>query len=571
MTLDLGANFASPDRVRFKVWAPLLFALHLQLEGRPPLPMHKDEKGYFHLEIQDLKEGGLYSYILPNGDLRPDPVSRFLPKGLTGPTAILKSDFSWTDGHWKRIPQKDLIFYECHVGTFSSKGTFEGVLEHLPHLKKLGITCLSLMPIAQFSGRCNWGYDGSSIYAPHNGYGSPKDLKKLINACHAAGIAVCLDVVYNHLGPKDSFLNDFGPYRTDSYKTLWGPALNFDGPYSNEVRHFFIQNALYWVDEFHFDVLRLDATQAIFDFSATPFLQQLCAGVKDKAYIVVENDLNKSQIIRHVSEGGYGADGFWNDDFHHALHVAITHEKQTYYKDYQGGLKDLKTILQNSVLYDGTRYSTYRKQTYGSSFHGIEPQKLICFSQTHDQVGNRAYGDRLTLSFEQHKAVALLILLSPYLPLLFMGQEYGETAPFEYFVDFDEKLSKKVFEGRKKEFRNTDEIPHPDYSAFMRSKLQWKINADLLALYQHLIAFRKALPHFERKHIKVEGEESWISIEYAGGFLVFYALSEGTFSLPHAKLLFHTEQTEFGGSNSAHFDGQKLSAKSSIGAVFQLK
>ncbi len=575
MDLNLGANFTPSGLVRFKVWAPSHPTLQLKIDGRSPVPMHQDEKGYFHCEVENLKEGDLYSYLLSNGDLRPDPVSRFLPHGVLGPTAILKPDFTWTDADWKGIAQKDLIFYECHVGAFSSEGTFAGIIKHLPHLKNLGITCLSLMPIAQFPGKCNWGYDWANAYAPHNGYGSPKELKQLIDTCHGAGIAVCIDVVYNHLGPKDCSLTDFGPYITDSYKTAWGPAFNFDGAYSDEVRHFFLQNALYWVHEFHVDGLRLDATHAMPDFSATPFLKQLCTTLAKKAHIIIENDLNDSRIIRPAEEGGYDAHALWNSDFHHALHVALTHEDQTYYEDFQGGLKDLKIVLQNSVLYDGRRYSTYRKRTYGNTFHQIEPQKLVVFSQNHDQVGNRLRSTRLSLSISEQKATALLILLSPYLPLIFMGQEYGEETPFEYFVDFDDKkLSDLIYEGRKREFQyKTGDIPQPDYAAFLRSKLQWNMDEHLLSTYKQLIAFRKSLPLFNRSQIKVHQGEHWIAIEYTGSYLIFYSLSGGSFELPlpHGKLLFHTRQSEFGGSGPVHFDGRTFSTHCSIGAVFQLK
>lgn len=571
--LDLGAQWIGEDTVRFTVWAPRYPTLHLHLMDRPPVPMNQDGKGYFRVEVDRIKEGDLYFYQLPNKDLRPDPVSRFLPEGVRGPSMILRPEFAWTDAAWKLPPQHQLIFYECHVGTFSPEGTFLGILKCLDHLKKLGANVLSLMPCAQFPGKCNWGYDWASAYAPHQEYGTPSHFKQLVNACHKEGIAVCLDVVYNHSGPEGWVLEDFGFYLSKKYSTNWGATMNFDGPHSDEVRRFFILNALYWIEEFHIDILRLDATHAIIDNSAIPFLKQLNEAVHGKALVIVENNLNDSRHIRPHSQGGYGAQMFWGDDFYYALRSLCTHEQEGFYRDYAGNVAELKQILQASVLYDGTRYSRFRSQTYGNSFEGIEPEQMVVFSQNHDQVGNRPLGDRYAPDFPWQKVTAFLTVLSPYLPLLFMGQEYNEESPFEYFVDFEDKdLIEAAFQGRKKEFGYTDEsIPYPDHTAFLRSKLQWKIQPHLFALYCRLIAFRKSLPLLKREQIHVEGQDGWIGLHYGSDVTVFCAFAGGKFPLPGScrKVLFHTEQQAFGGQDNVQMGEGSVTTGGPVGIVLQ--
>ncbi|OGW49150.1 MAG: malto-oligosyltrehalose trehalohydrolase, partial [Nitrospirae bacterium GWC2_57_9] len=381
----------------------------------------------------------------------------------------------------------------------------------LDHLKELGVTALELMPVAQFPGDRNWGYDGVYPYAPQNTYGGPSGLKSLVNACHRKGLAVILDVVYNHLGPDGNYLSDFGPYFTSRYKTPWGDAVNYDGAYSDEVRAFFIQNALYWISEFHFDGLRLDAIDAIYDLSARHVLAELADAVHRRAgelgrqaFVVAESDLNDVKLINPSALGGYGIDAQWSDDFHHALHALLTHERKGYYQDF-GGIEHLKKAFQEGFVYSGS-YSQYRKRRHGNSSRGVPARQFIVCSQNHDQIGNRMLGERLSsiISFEQQKLAAGCVLLSPFIPLLFMGEEYGEHAPFLYFVShLDDQLVKAVREGRSLEFAHFEwdgTVPDPqDESTFLRSKIEPSLSREgrhrtLFLYYRELIQLRKALP-----------------------------------------------------------------------------
>ena len=608
--LELGANFSSKDGVRFNVWAPFQPSLQVKIHNTV-LPMEKAEHGYFHLEVQGLTENDTYSYVLANGIERPDPVSRYLPDGVFGKTALIDGNaFSWTDQAWKGISSEELIFYECHIGTFTPLGTFESFIKKIPYLKELGITCVELMPIAQFSGKWGWGYDGASLFATHNAYGDPTALKHLVNACHKEGIAVCLDVVYNHFGPEGCFIGDFGPYWSDRYQGPWGKAVNYDGAYSDGVRHYILQNILYWLAEYHIDALRFDALHEIFDYSAEPFfpsiryyVENIAKEQKRKIHLIAESDLNDSKLILPKRKNGLEFDAWWNEDFHHALHVSLTKEKHGYYQDFQG-LKDLKKTLSKGVVYDG-KYSEYRKKQHGSTFEGIEPKKFISFLQNHDQIGNRAQGDRIAthISFEMQKMSALFLLLSPYLPLLFMGQEYSDEAHFEYFVDYQNaELLASVYEGRKREFHlESTDLPQPDKEAYLRSKLNWNYlehpqkNA-LLKLYRFLIHFRRTHPIFralERKNIKVHSSmaKNFLALEYfpSGdmqeglGIFCDFSTEGGEFKsapreviLPFTfqgkiELLFHTEQSEFMGNNSIAFDAniRKLSSSCACGAAFR--
>ncbi|MDR3623725.1 MAG: malto-oligosyltrehalose trehalohydrolase [Chlamydiales bacterium] len=484
MKLDLGATLHTDNNALFKVWAPLQPTLRLK-HNKNIYMMEKDEKGYFHYCLDNVYENDYYSYIFQNNIERADPVSRYLPDGPFGMSCILNpSSFKWNDEKWKKPKKNDLIFYECHVGTFTKKGTFTETISKLNYLKELGITCLEVMPITEFSGKWGWGYDSVSLFAPHHHYGTPSELKNLINCCHEVGIAFCLDIVYNHFGPEGFFLNEFGPYLTNRYQTPWGEAVNFDGPYSDEVKHLIIQNALYWVHEFHVDALRLDALHGIYDNSAHRLLDQLRESVGDDAYLIGESDLNDNRLLLQ-----HKLDALWNDDFHHALHVTLTSEQQGYYQDFQG-IKDLKTILQEGVVY-GDKYSSFRRRHHGNSFKDIPHNNLIAFSQNHDQIGNRALGDRLKVPLEVQKVVAFFVILGPFLPLIFMGEEYGEKNPFQYFVDCQNKdLFQQIYEGRKKEFQMQGTYA-PDIQAFLKSKLSWEINHDLFTIYQTLIALRK--------------------------------------------------------------------------------
>lgn len=431
----IGATIVGSEEVLFKIWAPGKKHVSVKIlsGNRRLIRLTKDKKGYFTGVSKDVRTGDLYLYVLDHDDICPDPASRFQPEGVYGPSEVVDpGEFKWSDGKWRGIPLKDFIIYELHTGTFTKEGTFESVIPRLDYLTDLGITAIELMPVAQFPGNRNWGYDGVCPFAPQNTYGGPTGLKKLINSAHKKGLGVVLDVVYNHLGPEGNYLGRFGPYFTGRYRTPWGKAVNFDGPYSDEVRHFFIENALYWVEEFHVDGLRLDAVHGIFDFSARHFLTDLCEEVHSHARrlgrevaVIAESDLNDARIISPPEMGGYGLDAQWDDDFHHALHTLLTGEDKGYYEDF-GKTEHLEKAFREGFVYTG-QYSRYRKRRHGNSPKNRPPSQFIVFSQSHDQVGNRMAGDRpdLTLSFEKMKLAAGVVIFSPFIPLLFMGEEYG--------------------------------------------------------------------------------------------------------------------------------------------------
>ncbi|WP_027369120.1 malto-oligosyltrehalose trehalohydrolase [Desulfocurvibacter africanus] len=495
---------------RFTVWAPARDAVRLRLvdSGRS-VDMLKDEQGYFTAEIADLAPGALYLYDLGQDGLRPDPASRFQPEGVHGPSMVVSSAYDWDCDTWQTPPLSRWIIYELHVGAFTPEGTFDAAIKRLDHIAELGATCVEIMPVAAFSGCRNWGYDGVYPFAVQACYGGPDGLKRLVDACHARGMAAVLDVVYNHLGPEGNYLSLFGPYFTDKYHTPWGLAVNFDGPWSDGVREYFFENARQWFEEFRFDGLRLDACHAIFDQSAVPFLQELAertANLADElgwpCVLIAESDQNKTRTILPVAEGGLGMQAQWADDFHHALHTLLTGEREGYYEDF-GQISQLATAYEQPFVYSRT-YSTFRQRTHGSSAAGLPGERFVVCAQNHDQVGNRMLGERLStlISFEACKLAAAALLLSPFVPLLFMGEEFLETNPFLYFVNHeDQALNTAVREGRRKEFESfrwQGEPPDPVAAAtFERSRLDWaKIEGDynrhtaMLAFYRRLTALR---------------------------------------------------------------------------------
>ena len=509
----LGARCLDGGRCRFRVWAPKVDRIDLKLEGdfSRLLPMAPAAGGYFELLADHVDPGTRYFYRINGGADRPDPASRFQPDGVHGASAVVDRRFDWTDSDWSGIGLHEYITYELHVGTFTSAGTFDAVIDHLDTLAELGVTAVELMPVAQFPGGRNWGYDGVQPFAPQNTYGGPNGLKRLVDACHNRELAVVLDVVYNHLGPEGNYLGQFGPYFTDRYRTPWGEAVNFDGPDSDEVRRFFIENALYWIDEYHVDALRLDAVHAIFDASARPIMRQLADAVRlegersgRRVYTVAESSLNDSRLIRPKEQGGCGVDAQWCDDFHHALRTTITNDASGYYRDFHG-FDDLVKSYRDAFVEDG-RYSPYRGRRHGNSARDIRPSRFVVCSQNHDQVGNRMLGERLTelISFDKQKVAAALVLLSPYQPMLFMGEEYGETARFQYFTSHsDEQLVEAVRRGRQDEFQRflwDEEPPDPqDEATFERCKLQQELrdqghHRTLQQYYAELIDLRKREP-----------------------------------------------------------------------------
>jgi maltooligosyltrehalose trehalohydrolase len=488
--------------------------------------MRRDALGYHHALVENTRPSAKYLYQLDGSRRWPDPASRSQPEGVHAPSALVDvREFEWTDSHWKGLALEDSVFYELHVGTFTREGTFAAVIPHLGRLADLGVTTIELMPIAQFPGTRNWGYDGVYPFAVQNSYGSPSDLQELVNAAHAHGLAVALDVVYNHLGPEGNYLAEYGPYFTDRYHTPWGAALNYDGPQSDEVRHFFITNALYWLDEFHIDALRLDAIHSIFDASAIPFLADLSTAVASlarrlgrKIHLIAESDLDDARVLRPVPQGGYGMDSQWSDDFHHSVHTLLTGERSGYYADF-GTVHHLAKTLKQGWYYTG-QYSRYRQRKHGNCPPASTRSHFVVFDQNHDQVGNRALGERLSrlVNFEGLKLAAGITLLSAFVPLLFMGEEYGEIAPFQYFTSHtDQELAEAVTRGRKSEFVAfgwQQEIPDPQAeSTFAASKLNHSLlsqepHTTLWRFYQNLLSFRRARQLTRSSQIAVTEYES---------------------------------------------------------------
>jgi maltooligosyltrehalose trehalohydrolase len=555
-TLDLGARIVHDKGVLFKVWAPWADAASVRVisgRGTREIGLEKEDQGYFAGMIESVSKGDRYFYVLDHKAPYPDPASRFQPDGVHGASQVIDPDeFSWEDDKWKGTALQDFIIYELHIGTFTGEGTFESIIPYLDYLTDLGITAIELMPVAQFPGNRNWGYDGVYPFAPQNTYGGPDGLKHLVNAAHKKGVSVILDVVYNHLGPEGNYLHHYGPYFTDRYKTPWGEAINFDGPYSDEVRRFFIDNALYWIDKYHVDALRIDAVHGIFDFSARHFLDELCDTVHMHAKtlsrevsVIAESDLNDVRIINPREIGGYGLDAQWNDDFHHALHAVATGEKKGYYEDF-GRMGHLEKVFREGFAYTG-QFSKFRKRRHGSSTKDRPAHQFIVFSQTHDQVGNRREGDRLsrTQPLEKLKLIAGTVILSPYIPLLFMGEEYGETAPFRYFISHsDEALVEAVRKGRRDEFASfgwEDDMPDPwAESTFLSSKLRISLHKQgrhrvLFSFYRELLKLRKEIPalHILRKEgmeVKCYEERKALSVRrWSDGDEVFslYNFSDG--------------------------------------------
>jgi maltooligosyltrehalose trehalohydrolase len=510
--VPLGATRRADGSCEFLVWAPAIqnVAVHLFGSRDRFLPLTKMDFGYHHAVASDIEPQSRYLYRLDDLQEYPDPASRFQPEGVHKPSEIMELNASqWTDANWKAPSLAESIFYELHVGTFSEKGTLDDARSHLAELAELGVTTIELMPLAQFPGSRNWGYDGVYPFAVQNSYGGPVALQRFVNAAHGHGLAVALDVVYNHLGPEGNYLGQFGPYFSDRYRTPWGQAINFDGPDSGPVRQFFIENALYWFEQFHIDVLRLDAIHGIYDFGAFHILAELQNQVElaskrlgRELLLIAESDLNDARVLLPSEKGGYGLPAQWNDDFHHSLHTLLTREAKGYYADF-GSVGHLAGVLRDRWFYRG-QYSGFRRRRHGNSPAGIPRSRFVVFSQNHDQIGNRAAGDRLStlVKFESQKLAAGMTLLSPFVPLLFMGEEYGEPSPFLYFTGHGDKdLIEAVRRGRREEFSEfgwVGEVPDPqDETTFAKSRLQQKLRDSdphraLRLFYQELIRFRRA-------------------------------------------------------------------------------
>jgi maltooligosyltrehalose trehalohydrolase len=509
----LGARLLEGGRCSFTVWAPRPRSVELRLEERI-IPLARDERGYCRAIVEGVRAGARYSYRLDGERERPDPASALQAEGVHGRSEVVDpTAHIWRDGGWRGLPLAEYVIYELHVGTFTPAGTLAAVEARLDELSALGITALELMPLAEFPGARNWGYDGVQLFAVHRAYGGPAALARLVDACHARGLAVILDVVYNHLGPEGNYLREFGPYFTDRYRTPWGDAINFDGRGSDEVRRFFVENALRWLEDLHVDALRLDAVHGIADRSATPFLEELALEVRAleeqsgrRLLLIAESDLNDPRLIRPWAAGGLGLDAQWSDDFHHALHALITGERGGYYQDF-GELGQLARVLRDGYALCG-EHSRFRGRRHGRAPEGCAPSQFVVYAQDHDQVGNRALGERLSalVPREALELAACATLLSPFVPLLFMGEEHGELAPFLYFVSHgDPGLVAAVRSGRRADCaRIGSDAEPPDPQAeetFARSRLDWSLrerepHRSLLALHRELLRLRRARPAF---------------------------------------------------------------------------
>lgn len=529
--MPIGAQ-PDADGTRFRVWAAdarqVAVLCYTDAQTTATYDLAAQGDGYFSGHIAGIKPSTQYMYRVDDNDPRPDPASRWQPESVHRASCVVDpAAFAWTDASWRGIAQEDLVVYELHVGTATPTGTFDALIEHLDDFKALGVTAIELMPVADFPGDRNWGYDGVCLFAPARCYGGPEGLRRLVDAAHARGLAVLLDVVYNHIGPDGNYLRQFShAYFTDRHKTPWGDALNFDGPDSGPVREFFIANACYWAHEYHIDGLRLDATHAILDDSPTHILAELADRVRAtlpperRFLLIAENERNDPQLVRQVAAGGYGLDGVWADDFHHQVRVALAGDKDGYYIDYSGSATDLATTIRQGWFYTG-QLSAYLKHPRGAPADDVAPPAFVQCIQNHDQVGNRAFGDRLNhqISPAAYRAASMLLLLTPSTPLLFMGQEWAASMPFLYFTDHNPELGKLVTEGRRSEFASFaafagEEIPDPQaLETLQHSKLRWAereqpTHAAVLNLYRTLLGLRQkhpALRERRREYIATAG------------------------------------------------------------------
>jgi maltooligosyltrehalose trehalohydrolase len=508
--LPLGSRVIDAQQTEFRVWAPSATTLTLWAAGRG-VALH--EIGHGVHEVVTTAQAGDDYWFEVDGQRLPDPCSRWQPEGLRGPSRVLAPA---PRAPFERPSPSELIIYELHVGTFSSEGTFDGAIAHLPELAELGVTAIELMPVAEFPGARGWGYDGVYLSAAQSSYGGPEGLQHLIEAAHAIGMAVILDVVYNHVGASGcQALEAFGPYFTSKYETPWGKAINYDDPDCDPVREWVCQSAEGWVHEFGVDGLRLDAIHAIFDSSAEHIVAAVARRVHAAdpgAYVIAESGLNDPRLMRGVERGGYNCDAAWSDDFHHSLHALLTGDRDGYYADF-GRLSQLAKAIHRPHVDDGG-YSPFRRRRFGASADDVPVQKFVVFSQNHDQVGNRAFGDRMPA--QARRLAALCTLLSPFVPLLFMGEEYGELAPFQFFSNhIDEEIAVATREGRRREFASfasfEHQVPDPeDPATFERSKLTRRRDTEIARLYTRLIEARKRLAPGDATAIAHDETERWL-------------------------------------------------------------
>jgi maltooligosyltrehalose trehalohydrolase len=513
---------------RFAVWAPRATRVEVQVGGRQQA-LERSHGGWHALEGSEVEAGSDYCFVLDGGPPLPDPRSAWQPHGVHGPSRVVDHGrFSWSDGGWHGRSLRDSVVYELHCGSFSRAGTFDGAIEHIGHLVDLGVGAVEVMPVAAFPGVHGWGYDGVALYAVHHAYGGPDALKRFVDACHGAGLAVIMDVVYNHLGPDGNVLGEFGPYFTDRHRTPWGDAINYDGPGSDEVRRFVVDNALMWTRDYHVDGLRLDAVHAIVDTSAVHILEEIASAVHGLAeaagrqlWVIAESDLNDPRLVSDPRRGGYGCDAQWSDDFHHALHASLCGETAGYYADF-GAVADVAAALRQVFVRPG-RYSAFRHRRHGRDVGELPSTRFLGYMQNHDQVGNRVRGERSAalMSLGRLQIAAALVLLSPFVPMLFMGEEWAASTPFMYFTDHDDaNLGRAVSEGRRQEFASfgwrPGDVPDPqDFATFERSRVDWaeaghEPHATVHRWHRELITLRAANPGLrdgDRAELAIEHDE----------------------------------------------------------------
>jgi maltooligosyltrehalose trehalohydrolase len=540
-----------------RVWAPGAQSVVAEIGGRRVAmePQGADARGWWRVNLPDAVAGVDYAFIVNGGKPLPDPRSGWQPHGVHERSRLFDHDaFSWNDGDWQAPPLSSAIIYELHIGTFTPEGTFDSAISRLDHLVELGVTHVELMPLAEFPGSRGWGYDGVDLFAAHHAYGGPEGLKRLVDACHAKGLAVLLDVVYNHFGPSGNYLPQFGPYLTNRYATPWGSAVNLDGRGSDEVRRFLCDNALSWMRDYHIDGLRLDAIHAIVDVSPLHLLEQLAAETAELArrsgrrlVLIAEDDLNDPRVVTSTARGGLGLDAQWSEDFHHALHTVLTGEQTGYYSDF-GSIGQLAKVLRHAFVYDG-QYSVYRDRRHGKSAAGLSGHNFVGCLQNHDQVGNRARGDRTShlLNSGRLKIGAAMVLTAAFVPMLFQGEEWAASTPFLYFTDHQEPdLARAVSEGRKKEFAafgwDPAQVPDPQEAAtFQRSRLDWsepsrEPHRGILQWYRALIRLRAATPdlgdgRLERVEVSHDESARWLTMK-RGSITVAFNLDGQTRRVP---------------------------------------
>ncbi len=592
-----GALMRADESVCWRVWSPYARSMSLALYPEPGecrvIEMQPEPGGYFVHSEPDVEEAQRYAFRIDQRPERPDPMSRWQPDGVHHPSAVFAPErFEWSEGDWAGVSRKEFVIYELHVGTFTPEGTFDAIIERLEELRQLGVTALELMPVAQFPGTRGWGYEGVYPFAVQESYGGPRGLQQFVNACHRTGLAVILDVVYNHLGPEGNYLAEFGPYFTDRYRTPWGRAMNFDSRGCDAVRAMVLDNVRYWIRDFHFDGLRVDAVHAVFDSSPRHILREIKEAAEEEGrklgrsiHIIAESDLNDVRLLDPPESGGYGLDAQWSDDFHHSLHALLTGEQFSYYADF-GRPEHLVKAINSTFVYDGA-YSEFRGRRHGRPVGSHSGDRFVISVQNHDQIGNRPAGERLSALLEpnQLRLAAGLLLLSPQIPLIFMGEEYGETRPFPYFCSFEQQeIIDATRRGRREEFvglGEEDKVPDPlALATFESAKLRWdwpegSRYAGMRRLYYDLLAIRRFwLPLDESKVLASGLIEEWhdalpvlrlvrnMAVEGpATELAAFFNLSRQPQAIPkdallekglgNAKLLLGSEESRFGGNRGS--------------------